>query len=738
MHVRAPGLIEVTAREQGSPVTYLAVGGSLYREERPVDPRVVARLDRVRAELKELSSAERALGKELAADHALRADVELLTSHRTLRSVDVTGLDPAALEKLRALERILLRRDSQADEQKRIEAELGVRSFRGIGAAAGTSVSLARREWWNDTTYFVAEGASGELPSRILRYSARGGIEQVYQVDSMIRGLAAAGEAGEPPFWRIGPHAIPILKEYARGDRRASDAPDTVRAKAALILGEMSIPDAVPELLGILSRCEAGRAPLAPRERIERALRWVGQEGAPHFRAGLESESALVREASAGFFTAHPAAEARERLATLLDDASPRVRDGAARALGTLGDERAVDRLVEIVSRGDEDEAPGAARLLAVSGVEKARQYLREALADTRLAPLVLDAALRSNDPGIVIPLARLVSAAEPPSKEIWRGLSRWGFRGDPDALRAMVLGSRRPDVDAGLRQKLEMEMTELPEHLREKLPAMAAALRRGLPADAPAWQPEALDAFIACRALGIEIIERLPGEHITWLVEERMNPSKDDRPLAIFVYPRGDSNGAFFTGTQMIRDLVTRGYRVMYYEVESDIELVQAVNHAVGFGTEREQKARLVLFGGHGTQTTMRFGRDGHPTDPNRSFLDTGDMELLLRGRVGEALEENGTVLAESCSGGAGGAGASNVVNFLRKLFPQAAPNQVWGVIEPYSESILIFDEENRIIGVTYDVPGYQAWHRVEEAEGRLREGVRPEGVPAVRDAVT
>ena len=78
-------------------------------------------------------------------------------------------------------------------------------------------------------------------------------------------------------------------------------------------------------------------------------------------------------------------------------------------------------------------------------------------------------------------------------------------------------------------------------------------------------------------------------------------------------------------------------------------------------------------------------------------------DEKQLADSGVSSALKGGGIVALYGCSTGEGREKEDNMVNFLRRVFPQAAPKGIWAPTVPTAISRLIFDENHRVIKVEY-----------------------------------
>ena len=104
-----------------------------------------------------------------------------------------------------------------------------------------------------------------------------------------------------------------------------------------------------------------------------------------------------------------------------------------------------------------------------------------------------------------------------------------------------------------------------------------------------PVSKEKLIDLLEKCKKLNIEFIGRFPYDTLKGFVENRLTSQKDNRPLVVVIYPKKDWNGAFYG--QSIVDFVNHGYRVMYYEVNTDKEMIQSLKDV----TQDQQAALLI-----------------------------------------------------------------------------------------------------------------------------------------------
>lgn len=189
---------------------------------------------------------------------------------------------------------------------------------------------------------------------------------------------------------------------------------------------------------------------------------------------------------------------------------------------------------------------------------------------------------------------------------------------------------------------------------------AMAASQS---PADA---RPLTTQDVATAHALGIHWLKRFPApETLRAVLSNRLYPELTQwqwpRPVAVVLYPRADSNGAFVNSP--VTDLM-RGHLVLYYEVGNEAEVAAALKDA-----SRAGPASLLYVGGHGTKDRVLLGHDAQDSSQSIDLVDEGALTALLR----PALAAGGVVVVDSCSTGEGGSAASNVATMFARAAPQA-----------------------------------------------------------------
>jgi hypothetical protein len=94
-----------------------------------------------------------------------------------------------------------------------------------------------------------------------------------------------------------------------------------------------------------------------------------------------------------------------------------------------------------------------------------------------------------------------------------------------------------------------------------------------------------------------------------------------------------------------------------------------------------------------------MSFGNGGS----EEARLDLKDKDQLITSGVRHALKDNGQIVLKGCSTGEGKEQGNNMINLLRRVFPQASPQGIWGATVPTRLSRFIFDQNHRLIKVEY-----------------------------------
>jgi hypothetical protein len=159
-------------------------------------------------------------------------------------------------------------------------------------------------------------------------------------------------------------------------------------------------------------------------------------------------------------------------------------------------------------------------------------------------------------------------------------------------------------------------------------------------------------------------------------------------------LYPKTDWNGAFSEDSDMARDLLEKGYRVVYQEAGYVAQLKMLLVE-----NTRDQKADIVVIGGHGTEQSLDLGA--------QKLIPTEMGMLFDEGSLG-AFQKDGVLVFVSCSVGAVKQAASNLVNAARKHIPTTIipEGRIFGPIDVANFKEWIFDPNGKVIDVKYSDP--------------------------------
>jgi len=193
--------------------------------------------------------------------------------------------------------------------------------------------------------------------------------------------------------------------------------------------------------------------------------------------------------------------------------------------------------------------------------------------------------------------------------------------------------------------------------------------------------------------ALNIDFIDRFtnvtPAE-VDEIVASRVvlqqeGSFSDSSPVALVVLPKSDRLNTFVHNN--ISQLIRHGYRVVYFEAESDLEVYETIEL-----TGQRQPISLLYLGGHGTATTTRLS--GYPDEHDESLLldpsDEAEMYYL-----NSYLAENSQVLLYSCHACYGE---------LQAMFERVFPDSNFFVPDGTPEGFaFIFNDQNMVIDIDF-----------------------------------
>ncbi len=227
------------------------------------------------------------------------------------------------------------------------------------------------------------------------------------------------------------------------------------------------------------------------------------------------------------------------------------------------------------------------------------------------------------------------------------------------------------------------------------------------LPADIPFVAAQELAGLLKrSKQFHIDFPFRLPMNTFKEIIRNRSVDNPDGRPLAVVVYPKNDWNGGFYDTNPTIRSLIEHNYRVMFYEAETDTDMINSLK-----GATNQQKASIIVLGGHGSRDAISFGTDDPATyrftlAGNSRTLNLNDQRKLSQANISSTLIKNGQIILESCSTGEGKSQKNNIANLLRKAFPQARAQGIWAPTLPTSIDSLKFNSHDALDEVKYRLP--------------------------------
>jgi hypothetical protein len=203
-------------------------------------------------------------------------------------------------------------------------------------------------------------------------------------------------------------------------------------------------------------------------------------------------------------------------------------------------------------------------------------------------------------------------------------------------------------------------------------------------------YENRILSCLEACRALNISWYGRFTLDDLEEIVRNRLQNKPDGRPLVIALYPKDDHNGVFQFNIGA-EEFLRQGYRVMYYEIGSNEEMVQRILEAT-----RDQKGNALILGGHGSRTSVTWSHRWIG-----GLLRLRDEKNIFKFGLHRQFSQESFAILESCETGRGGQGQNNIANKLLRLLKPSVL-RVYAPEESTTLRKLVFDEK-RLIAVQY-----------------------------------
>lgn len=121
-----------------------------------------------------------------------------------------------------------------------------------------------------------------------------------------------------------------------------------------------------------------------------------------------------------------------------------------------------------------------------------------------------------------------------------------------------------------------------------------------------------------------------------------RLQDPKDNRPVLLALFAKSDPNGAFYSTSYRIENLM-KYYRIILAESETEEGFYQVLKDV----KQDQGKISALILHGHGTEGSTRLG-DG---DDERYMLDLGDKDEMMH--VKDVFSEKPKIILVSCSTG-------------------------------------------------------------------------------------
>ena len=325
--------------------------------------------------------------------------------------------------------------------------------------------------------------------------------------------------------------------------------------------------------------------------------------------------------------------------------------------------------------------------------LKKNRQIALTAIENSALSLHYVDSSLRE-DPGFIKEILSRNGMALPYVEEALRNMDENIFTAIDQNPRAIKHVPSSKLTDEFLIELLEKNWKILREPLIEeriKNSGIDSSLRKF-------YEETIVPVIDELKALNINHFDRFKNSAIANEIIENRTRCKlnDERPLALILYPKADWSRAF--RNNQIEELIRRCYRVVYYEINQENEVYQAMTEM-----GREQIDLLIL-GGHGDQTSLAWGADdpslGAPKTTEEFYLDILDGPDMEQRKLNKFLKPNATVILDSCDSGKGANSAANVANMLGHELPHCT------ILAPAGTTSIdtyIYDEINRVVDVEY-----------------------------------
>jgi hypothetical protein len=310
----------------------------------------------------------------------------------------------------------------------------------------------------------------------------------------------------------------------------------------------------------------------------------------------------------------------------------------------------------------------GSALQYAVPALKKDREIVLAAIKNDRFAFAYADPELREYRSFILEAVSQngwVLSLASPSDPVVYATL------GGPDPVIKTVTGDR-PIVLAAVKQCGDaIEFADI--SLRSDPDVQSAAFNNDFKSFKYMLNPsdklkrEYIKIISQLRALNIYFLNRLKTKAALEIIKNRKNLHKSDgRPVALLIFAKDDPFGVLSYTEDQIVELVEKGYRVIYYEINKETEFYNIVR-SVG---KRKKISRLII-AGIKNKKSIHFGKYGKAqkkTDLEQFDLDLSDMSEMKD--LVQYLKSGSEVILLSTSAEDDGKRRKNIVSMLKQIF--------------------------------------------------------------------
>ncbi|MFH1263173.1 MAG: hypothetical protein V1495_07005 [Pseudomonadota bacterium] len=290
---------------------------------------------------------------------------------------------------------------------------------------------------------------------------------------------------------------------------------------------------------------------------------------------------------------------------------------------------------------------------------------LRKAILFERFLPRGSSDLFGNQDPVVFVDAAW----SFPPN---WRTFENrvwyWGSDFERPSRQILSLKTVTNDLFGLLTEKKEILRRTLPWMVKREFPFEVGELLRRRPYETARVLREIGTErgrlYLEANALGITWFNRFTPEGLREMIGKRNGAKRDgEKPLLLMIADGSDWNG--FVDQEVAQGFRLFGgrYDIIYYEAVGRKGLV---NSGVDTGT--------FLGGADAIDFVV------HSQKEHSDYMTLEDEGFLKESGIRDALKEGGQIVIDGCASGADGKEGKNLVNMMRRIFPQARPNGIFG----------------------------------------------------------